>query len=352
MMNKYAPFCLFLCGLLLFQPRITCDATPGDPEPMSGDIRRPISAEDLRLAIAAGGVIHVAAGNYVVTEALVADRPISLVMEPGALIVVDWSNSRTASALRLTAGADGSQLTGVRIDGQGNSIRGVTVENVTDVRIKDLFVTDTGHQGLWIQSCQRVIVQDVFLTRTQTHEDANAGAIRTQNSSDVVIERARVDQTGGKGIAFGNSRRCVVRDSTVQRTELDAGDGIYFNNSHDCLVIGSHVIDPQGNALKISRRSSRIMVRDCVLRKENRGVGRTLFIQGGLDNQVSGSHLIGRHRGSTVQVSGHPRENVGGPALRNRIHGNHIVSEAGIFFGEGSDARDSVYEDNIELHAE
>lgn len=323
-----------------------------DTEPRSADVRHPTSAEELRLAIAAGGAIHVAAGEYVTKEPLVADQPIHLVMDPGALIVVDWGESSREAALRLTAGADGSKLIGVRIDGQGNAIRGVLLEHVSDVRIMDLFITDTGHQGLWLQSCERITVQDARLTRTQTHEGSAAGAIRASGSSDIVIERAQIHETGGKGIGFGGSRRCVVRDSSVHRTEHDAGDGIYFNNSHDCLVIGSQVTDPQGNALKISRRSSRIMVRDCVLRKEERGVGRTLFIQGGLDNQVSGSHLIGHHKGSTVQIAGHPMENVGGPALRNMIHSNHIVSKTGMFFNESSGTRDNVYQGNIELQTD
>ena len=96
--------------------------------------------------------------------------------------------------------------------------------------------------------------------------------------------------------------------------------------------------------------SSGIKVRDCTLNKE-RGVGTTLFIQGGLDSQVTGSRLISRLRRNTVQISEHPLENVGGPAQRNLILGNHIESAEGRFFGEGGEVSGNVYEGNIEVRS-
>ncbi|GEM_PF-4650381 len=317
-----------------------------------GEVRVVEDVETLIAALEAGGAVRIPPGEYVLRGPLVVEQSVQIVMERGAVLVAAWSGGRSDAVLSLVPGSEGSELRGVRIDGGGNRLQGLRLQDVGDIRISDLSVSEVGEQGVWVQGSERVVIQDARLERTQTHEETSqSGAVRISGSTDVVIERAQVWDSGGKGIAFGNSSRCVVRDSTVHDTQRDAGCGIYFNNAHDNLVQGCHVIDPQGNALKISRRSSGIKVRDCTLNKE-RGVGTTLFIQGGLDSQVTGSRLISRLRRNTVQISEHPLENVGGPAQRNLILGNHIESAEGRFFGEAGEVSGNVYEGNLEVHSD
>jgi len=336
-------FCVIAAAVIL--PQTSRADTNEEPQAVQ-------NVEALTEALDAGGAIRVLPGEYVLTSPLVVEKPVQMVMDRDAVLIADWSGDRSDAVLRLAPGSEESELRDVRIDGGGNRLQGVRLQDVSDIRISDLSVSDIGEQGLWVEGSERVVIQDAHLEGTQLHEDTSqSGAVRVNGSTDVIIQRAHVWESGGKGISFGDSRRCVVRDSTVHDTQRDAGDGIYFNNAHDNLVEGCHVIDPQGNALKISRRSSGIKVRDCTLSKE-RGVGFTLFIQGGLDCQVTGSRLISRLDRNTVQVSEHPIENVGGPARRNLIMGNHIESTEGRFFGEGGDVSGNVYEGNIEVHAD
>lgn len=320
------------------------------PEAAAFDAARIVNnVEQLTEALRDGGAVRVAPGDYVLTGPLMVNRRVQLAMDHGAVLTAAWSGTAADAVLLLDAGADGSELRGVRIHGDGNRLRGLRLLNVSDVRITDLHITDVGEQGVWVDRGARIVLQDVRLERTQTHEETGqSGAIRINGSTDVIVERAQVWATGGKGIAFAASRRCVVRDSTVHETLRPAGCGIYFNNAHDNLVLGCHVIDPQGNALKISRRSSGIKVRDCALHK-SRGVGTTLFIQGGLECQVTGSRLVSELDRNTVQISGHPIAGVGGPALRNLVVGNLIASPTGRFFGEGSNTGDNMYANNLEI---
>ncbi len=337
---RRAGLTLAVCALM------TLNLAPGSAA--FGETRVAQDLEALIEALDAGGAVQIPPGEYVLSEPLVVEKPVQITMDQGAVLVADWSGDRSDAVLRLAPGSEGSELRGVRIDGGGNRLQGLRLQNVSDIRICGLQISDTGEQGVWVQGSERVVIQNARLEHTQTHEETSqSGAVRVNGSNDVVIERAHVWDSGGKGIAFGNSSRCVVRDSTVHDTQRDAGCGIYFNNAHDNLVDGCHVIDPQGNALKISRRSSGIKVRNTTLNKE-RGVGTTLFIQGGLDSQVTGSRLSCRLDRNTVQVSEHPIENVGGPAQRNLIMGNHIESVEGRFFGEGGDVSGNVYEGNIE----
>ena len=322
-------------------------AADGDHGSYEAAVPQDVAA--LRAALAAGGAVRLPPGRYLVSQPLVVTRRVDLVLAPGAVLLADWTGGPAEAVVRLEPEADGSRLSGLTIDGQGHRVQGLRLRNVADVQIADLLITDTGSEGVWLAGCRRILIQDARLKRTQTYEGVgHAGALRVQDSSDVVVQRVQVWASGGKGVAFGRSRRCVAKDSTVHDTQRDPGDGFYFNNSHDCTVVRCHVLDPQGNGLKISRRSSRINVRDCRLFKE-RGVGFALFIQGGLDCQVTGNHLINRTSRATLRVHEHPLANVGGPALRNLITGNHLFSPEGDFFGQAGEVRDTVYRDNIEI---
>ena len=307
----------------------------------------------LRSAVGQGGPIYVQPGTYRLSQPLAIETPVHLVMDREARFVADWDNQPSQGVVYVTRGADGSRLDGIRIDGNGNRLQGIRLANVADVQLKNLEIVNLGEQGIMVSGSQRVLIQDVHLERTQTHDDTSQiGAVRVASSRDVVIERVHVHDTGGKGIAFGNSRRCVLRDSVVHDTQRDAGDGIYFNNSHHISVYRCTVLDPQGNALKISRRSSHIRVRDCWL-EQHRGVGVGLFIQGGIKCHVTDSRIQNERGGNAVQVSQHPLKGAGGPAVDNVIVGNHLVSSRGHFFGEGAEnVRGTVVANNVYVRPE
>jgi len=331
------------------------------------------SVQDLRDAVAAGGTIQVPVGTYVLDEPLVIDTQVHMTFDPGALIVANWDKygqdspvdnsfvSPWNAAVRLVAGADGSELHGLRIDGQGNHLRGLMLGRFEDVSgtgsyqwigpdnilIEGLHVMNAGQYGVFIMASDNVVMRDALLERTQVHPNSGAGgAVRVARADTVLLERIEVRESYGKGIAVtAGSRNVTVKDSVVYDTLHDAGDGIYFNSSHDSLVINSRVYDAQGNSIKISRENTGIQVIDSTFTKHDRGVGYALHLQGGSESDLGGSIFINQRSSPTIRIASHPNPTTS-LAEDNTLMHNHLVQPGGNYLNDSGN--NTTYQDNDE----
>ncbi len=331
------------------------------------------NTQALRDAIADGGEVWLAPGTYVLDEPLVIDRQVQFTAAPGAVLIGNWDRYGEGhptgiefagtwnAVVRVLTGADGSVLRGLSIDGQGKKLHGIQIgayEEVGedsyawigphDVEISNMHVTDTGEYGIFVIGGDRAVIRDSLVERTQLDEESGqGGAIRVSRSDDSLIERVRIREVGGKGIAAGTTRRLTVRDSTVYQTLRLAGDGIYFGyNAHDGLVSGCRVFDPAGNAFKSSRRSSGVTIENSVFIKHNRGVGNAFRIQGGRDNTIRDNIIVAHGSGSSISVSDHPHETQGGPAVDNVFLNNQVVNPSGNYLGDSGTG--TIYTGNVE----
>ncbi|HHH27491.1 MAG TPA: DUF1565 domain-containing protein, partial [Polyangiaceae bacterium] len=163
-------------------------------------------------AAADGATVAVAAGTY--SEAVTIDHPVALWGVCGDQVTIDGGGS---PALTLV-GAAGVEVHGVALTGQ----MGATLGNAPDALLEDVWIHDTGEQGLEVQQGSGIV-----LTRSLV-ENANGYGIAAPLGDVEVVESSIRDigptPSGDWGtglLAWGSSgdskQRIVFRRSVVER---------------------------------------------------------------------------------------------------------------------------------------
>jgi polygalacturonase len=286
---------------------------------------------------AAGGTVHVPAGDYVIdpTRNVRLRSNMHLELADGAILRAKRNNQERAYVLMVYK-VSNVEISGGRIIGDRDTHLGTTGE--------------WGH-GIMVRGSTGVTIRDLHVSKCWGDGISIGGAMVTNAPTipcnDVVI--ANIVSTGNRrqGMTIGCATNVKVYDSEFSATrgiapecgidvEPDANDARITSTVHieNCLIRGN-----AGNGLLLYKRVKGVTVKRCTI-EHNGGHGiLTIGPEGGYIalNTIRHNHLVGLMLGANTynyQVSGNIFRN-----NNARLHGvnttvvNPLVSMTGIVEG-------------------
>ena len=296
----------------------------GDWNGVAGSDNTQALQNAINAAQTAKGRLLIPPGEYKVSGKLTITSPMRLEFSRGAKIISDFSPTVTTDAIVEVTSNDVT-VENYQLSGMNNTHRGVAFIGGDNVHLKGGEISDVGMMGAVMEECSNGTIENVVTRNCMASGDDQAGSVRVAGGKNIYVKGCIVWDSHGKGISLGTGLiRGGIENCVIHDTLTGAGDGLYVGYlAKDIAVVGCEVLDPQGNAIKISRGASGTEVVNNVFNK-TRGVGHALMIQGGMHSKVYNN---------TVNVSGNTTANV----LRMEDHPNP----------QGSDCKFNKIYDNV-----
>ena len=193
-----------------------------------------------------GDTLHLPAGEYALTESLIADGYDDVVIQ-GA----------------------GRDRTILRFAGQSSGAEGLKVSNCDRITLRDFAVFDTAGDAIKVQNCHGITFANLETSWTGEPSETNGSyGLYPVQCSDVLIEGCRARGASDAGIYVGQSERVVVRDCEAVGNVA----GIEIENTTDAEVYANRAVGNTGGILVfdlpglLKKAGGRVLVRDNEIR--------------------------------------------------------------------------------------
>ncbi len=196
----------------------------------------------------AGGQVVVAAGTY--PESVTLDRRLHLLGRCPEQVHIQGqlSGGQPAPALTISSSAAGTVVQGVHLTGPGP---GVVLNEVEDVALREVEVTDTGSYGLMLQRGSTASLHRVKVARAQVAGVLLYGGSITAVSTVVRDTAPSTDGSFGRGLDLGcdhiGGGGCPSLDATALVVERNREAGIMLSGG-EAILRRSLVADTLANA--------------------------------------------------------------------------------------------------------
>ncbi|UNK49945.1 right-handed parallel beta-helix repeat-containing protein [Lysobacter sp. S4-A87] len=232
---------------------------------------------------AAGGTVHVPAGDYLIdpVRSVRLRSSMHLELAPGARLLAR-ANAADRAYVLTVQGVNDVEISGGRIIGERDAHLGTTGE--------------WGH-GIMIRGASAVTVRDVHVSHCWG-DGISIGGLKSAGtvtpSRDVVIARVQCVGNRRQGLTIGRSRQVRVHDSSFTDTggtlpgcgidiEPDAGD-----IASDVVIANCQVMRNKGAGIQLFKRVTNVTIRDCTI-EGNRGHG--VLAVAAADCQIMGNQI-------------------------------------------------------------
>jgi hypothetical protein len=200
-------------------------------------------------ATVSGEKLLIVAGTYGISSTLTIDGKINIEMAAGAQIkaLASFPNPASVDDASWMIDADNAAVAGSRFRGinlHGNEVaKGLRVKGTTDVQVLSGKYTKMRGPGVYFEDMKHAVAAYNFMDECGVDSGGSTGvfttSLRCQGNSltaeQILFHGNIINNSGGKGIAFSTSTRCIASDNFVK--DCVAGHGACFY-----VAASSHVV--------------------------------------------------------------------------------------------------------------
>ena len=228
---------------------------PGSP---NADFATTTNAAIVYVQGLGGGIIYVVEGPHTVTIQIILVSGVALVGS-GYGTLLDNTNTGVASNAIICLGTAGSHETGImvanlRIRGRNGGENAIAFTYVDDCIIENLWIEETGEEGIHCDNCLRAIIRSNHINTTY---DPASSCLEISNCFDSVVLSNTVRNSAYVGILARDSQEGLIASNTVLNSANYSiqvyETGAPTNNCLWNIVIGNTVRDGTIEGIRIEK---------------------------------------------------------------------------------------------------